>query len=413
MEKAPLPWTAYKRLGRQDTEAPLQTHRACPACGVDDGTNEILSSLSDFQFFTDQQGLNRADHMIVACACCGLLYTNPCYTPAGFQQLFEKAGLSYGHTAGRIVEQVEWLTQQFPEAMSLLDVGCGNGDLVKALPTTMKRCGMDVDQHTLDVAKKTAPDIEFSVCDFEGLLYLPQSDVITMFHVLEHLAKPGQFLKQLRQLAKPGAALVVEVPIVDRAAVEQDRDIVGFFTIQHLTHFSKVSLEQMMLTNGWRVTQAEAMSGYNGWRVVAEQCDLSEQAINKDDTALVAARRYLSVWQDNVAEVNQRINAIKTAPKIMVWGAGQHTEYLALLTRLFDGSVEFVLLDSDPLKQGQTYHGIPVLAPEQVPEFDWLNAGFPIVISTYGGQQSVAKILECKGVDPARVVTLYDRTERY
>ncbi len=413
MEKAPLPWTAFKRLGRQHTGEPLQIHRACPACGADDVANEILSSLSDFQFFTDQQGLNRADHTVVVCASCGLLYTNPCYTPAGFQQLFEKAGLSYGHTAGRIVEQVDWLTQQFPEATSLLDVGCGNGDLIKALPATLQRCGMDVDQHTLDAAKKDAPDIDFSVCDFEGLLSLPQSDVITLFHVLEHLAKPGQFLKQLRQLAKPKAALVVEVPIVDRAAVEQDRDIVGFFTIQHLTHFSQASLAQMMLKNGWRVTQADAMSGYNGWRVVAEQCELSEQAFEKDDTALVAARTYLNVWQDNVAKVNQRIDAIKPASQIMVWGAGQHTEYLALLTRLLDSAAEFILLDSDPLKQGQSYHGIPVLAPEQVLASDWLNADFPIVISTYGGQQSVAAILASKGVDPARVITLYDRTQRY
>ena len=251
----------------------------------------------------------------MVCAHCGLLYTNPCYTPAGFQQLFEKAGLSYGHTAGRIIEQVEWLTQHFPQTQSLLDVGCGNGDLLKALPQTMQRFGMDVDQQVLNDAAQRSPDITFKGCDFDGLNDLPQSDVITLFHVLEHLANPGDFLKRLRQLARAGAALVVEVPVIDRAAETQDRDIVGFFTIQHLTHFSKISLENLLAVNGWRVRSAEAMDGYNGWRVVAEQSELKQTEQVKDEAALQAANAYLAVWCDNVAAVKKRIQTLHGKPR--------------------------------------------------------------------------------------------------
>ncbi len=411
-----LPWQQMKRQSRQVAAPPLQQYRACPSCGVESDLIECtdaLCSLKDFQFFTDQQGLNRADHRIVACAHCGLLYTNPCYTPSGFQQLFAKAGLSYGHTAERIVEQVEWVARHFPQACSLLDVGCGGGDLLKALPQTMQRFGLDVDALVLETAAKNAPDVVFEVCDFDGLSDLPQTDVITLFHVLEHLANPAQFLKQLRQLAKKGTQLVVEVPVVERAVVEQDRDIVGFFTIQHLTHFSKVSLENMLAASGWQVTHVEAMSGYNGWRVVAEPKTLNTSKVAKDKTSLPAANAYLTVWRDNIASVEQRIATLATAPQIMVWGGGQHTEYLALLTGLFKRDAEFVIVDSDPLKQGQTYHGIPVLAPEQVLEAEWLEGEFPIVISTYGGQESVVEILAAKGVDPLRVMTLYDRTQRY
>ncbi len=410
-----LPWHRAERLPRQTAAPPLQQYRRCPAC---DGPEQSLAAaplfaLDDFQFFTDQQGVNRADHHVVACGHCGLLYTNPCYTPTGFQRLFEKAGLSYGHTAGRIVEQVEWLARHFPQAQSLLDVGCGNGDLLRALPQTIERFGIDVDQHVLDDAAQQSADISFTGCDFDGLDDLPQSDVITLFHVLEHLANPARFLKQLRQLAKAGVSLVVEVPVVERATVEQDRDIVGFFTIQHLTHFSKASLENMLTANGWKVLSAEAMAGYNGWRVVAEPSSLSITAMACDQTALPAANAYLAVWRENVAAVKKRLQTLHDKPRIMVWGAGQHSEYLALLTELFRLDAEFVMVDSDPLKQGQTYHGIPVLAPEQVPESAWLAGDFPIVISTYGGQQSIEKLLKSKGVDPLRVLSLYDRTQRY
>ncbi len=413
---AKLPWQPMKRLPRQEAALSLQQYRACPSCGTGSDLAEnsaALFSLDDFQFFTDQQGLNRADHRIVACTCCGLLYTNPCYTPSGFQQLFAKAGLSYGHTAARIVEQVEWIARHFPQAHSLLDVGCGGGDLLKALPQTMQRLGLDVDALALEAAEKSAPDITFAVCDFDGLADLPQTDVVTLFHVLEHLANPAGFLKQLRQLAKTGALLVVEVPVVERAVMEQDRDIVGFFTIQHLTHFSKVSLENMLSASGWQLTHVEAMSGYNGWRVVAEPKPLSTLEVVKDETSLSAANAYLSVWRDNIASVEQRIAALAATPRMMIWGVGQHTEYMALLSGLFKAGAEFVIVDSDPLKQGQTYHGIPVLAPAQVPEAEWLEGEFPIVVSTYGGQESVVKLLASRGVDPLRVVTLYDRTQRY
>lgn len=405
-----LPWTRVKRLQRSAAVAPLQLLRHCPLCHS--SAEEELFALHDFQFFTDQAGRNRADHRVVHCQQCGLIYTNPCYTPAGFQLLFDKAGCSYGHTAGRIGEQVAWLSGQFPIAQSLLDVGCGNGDLLKALPHTVSRYGIDVDEQTLNSVAQAAPGINFTVCDFNGLKSLPQVDVITLFHVLEHLPDPDGFLAQLRRLSKESVALVIEVPVVDRAAELQDRDIVGFFTVQHLTHFSKTTLEKMLAKNGWRVVHAEAMAGYNGWRVVAEHGP-AQSDVGHDASGLIAARVYLDVWKRNVELVKRRIEKLNGARQIMIWGAGQHTEYLALLTGLFDLDASFVVVDSDPMKQGHRYHSLPVLSPGQISEYEWRQGSFPIVISTYGGQESLLAILKETGVNESRIIALYDRTSRY
>ncbi len=405
-----LPWTKVMRLQRSASSEPLQTFRHCPLC--QSSAEDELFALNDFQFFTDQDGRNRADHRVVCCQQCGLIYTNPCYTPTGFQVLFDKAGCSYGHTAGRIGEQVTWLSERFPAAESLMDVGCGNGDLLKALPQTLSRYGIDVDEQTLSNVAHDAPGINFTRCDFNGLESLPQVDVITMFHVLEHLPDPDGFLAQLHSLSKHSVALVIEVPVVDRAAELQDRDIVGFFTVQHLTHFSKTSLKRLLAKNGWRIVHGEAMEGYNGWRVVAEHGQIQAD-VGHDASGLVAARTYLDVWKNNVELVRRRIENLHSARQIMIWGAGQHTEYLALLTRLFDLDASYVLVDSDPLKQGHHYHSLPVLSPEQIPEQAWCSDSFPIVISTYGGQESLLNVLQEKGVAESRIIALYDRTSRY
>lgn len=405
-----IPWTRIDRLERNGCEEPLQVQRTCPLCHT--AMVDEIFSLYNFQFFTDRDGCNRADHRVVHCRQCSLLYTNPCYTAEGFRILFDKAGLSYGHTAGRIDEQVEWLRSRFPMAESLMDVGCGNGSLLKGLPNSLLRYGIDVDKKTLDKVAQGAPGIRFDVCDFSGLKDLPLVDVITMFHVLEHLPEPDVFLAQLRRLSKHTVSLVIEVPVIDRAATLQDCDIVGFFTVQHLTHFSKKTLEQLLAQSGWSVVHSEAMEGYNGWRVVAKHGPIAGE-IARDVTGLTAARSYLNVWWGNVEKVKHRIKGLEHASQIMVWGAGQHTEYLLLLTTLFDIDASFVIVDSDPLKQGQLYHSLPVLSPAQIPEQAWRDGDFPIVISTYGGQDSLREILKEKGVCDSRVVALYDRTARY
>lgn len=405
-----LPWTHVKRLLRSDGYAPLQAWRDCPLCDTRDEME--LVSIKDFQFFTDQAGHNRADHRVVSCNSCGLLYTNPCYTPKGFQVLFEKAGRSYGHSAGRISEQTAWLNRRFPKMRSLMDVGCGAGDLLKALPMHIARFGIDIDEQTLKRATLDAPHVSFSLCDFASLTSLPQVDVITMFHVLEHLPDPGGVLWQLRTCTRDGVSLVIEVPIVERAADLQDRDIVGFFTVQHLTHFSAERLSRLLARNGWRVCHAEAMKGYNGWRVIAEHGPFQTD-VGYDPGGTMAAQLYLKVWRRNVLHAQERIERLREMPQIMLWGAGQHTEYLALLTNLFAFETSFVLVDSDPLKQGQFYHSLPVLAPSQIPEREWRHGMFPIVISTYGGQESVRKILERMGVVEERILTFYDITPQY
>jgi hypothetical protein len=64
-----------------------------------------------------------------------------------------------------------------------------------------------------------------------------------MFHVLEHLPDPVSVLKRLRDHAHNSTRLVIEVPILEKG---QTNDIHGFFSPQHLTHFSKKTLDNVL-----------------------------------------------------------------------------------------------------------------------------------------------------------------------
>ena len=82
------------------------------------------------------------------------------------------------------------------------------------------------------------------------------------------------------------------------------------------------------------------------------------------------------------------------SPFCVIWGAGLHTESLYQLTTLFRRQPDrhYVLIDSDPVKQGTTWRGIPVYAPNAVlhaGNADWSETD--LLISSYGDQAAMVE----------------------
>ena len=408
-----LPWAKYRRLPAKPPFEPLQTGRCCPNCGGEE--DDVLFELTDFQFYTDWEGVNRALHRVVRCGDCGLMYTNPRYTEAGFALLFAQAGMSYGQSPGRATEQAAWILKQVPHLKRIADIGCSDGALLKVFPKSIERFGADIDERGLQVARANVPGGTFTKTDFTSAIDIPSCDVVTMFHVLEHLPDPLETLTLLHRQSSEQTRLIVEVPVLERAATEQREDLVGFFTIQHLTHFTKRTLHAMLLRAGWHVVEAEEIDGYNGYRVVAEVTQpgqpVVDQAVIGEEIQRSVA--YLGIWLRSIAQLDHRLAQLAGHDHVMVWGAGQHTEYMAQITHLFDASTQYVVIDSDPAKQGHTLHGISVIAPHDVPDAQWRQGTAPIVISTYGGQGDVQRWLLDHGVAKERIITLYDNVNRY
>ncbi|MBU0961726.1 MAG: class I SAM-dependent methyltransferase [Proteobacteria bacterium] len=291
-----------------------------------------------------------------------------------------------------------------------LDVGCYEGQFLAGLPENIKKAGIDIDEQAISRGRKNHKEkqIEFILADFDKFLYEKPIDTISMFHVLEHLPDPLKVLRNLRTIAQTNTQLVVEVPILENGITN---DINGFFSVQHMTHFSRRSLTNCLLRSGWKIEEWLEQPDYNGCRVLATPQETVENIIgNREDIGTLY--HYLAAWYNALKDVNRKLNQTEKTPQYVIWGAGLHTEFLYQVTSLFHNkSTEFAIIDSDPLKQGKTWRGIHIHHPETLTTVDWSNA--ILVISSYGSQNIIAENCINSGVPKERIVQLYDTLRVY
>lgn len=384
----------------------LMKYRACPICKNDNV--KLLLSLEKFQFFSDAVTSKQVDINQKQCKSCGAIYLNPCYSNEGFSILFEEAGMSYGSSEGRPFEQVEWLNNYklLEDGYKVLDIGCGVGKFLASLPLNIRKVGIDIDNSSIVKAREHNDDIEFICSGFDDFTYDGNIDVITMYHVLEHLPNPLETLQNLYKLSNEKTKLVVEVPIIENG---NTNDINGFFSVQHLTHFSRNSLKNILAQSGWNIIEWLEQKDYNGCRVLVEKSNVINETLFHSDQEYKNIYNYLSFWYDSLEKIENIIAKINNK-KCVIWGAGMHLEFIYQLTSLFTKEIEFIIVDSDENKQNKKWRGINIYSPAILKT---LNDDISLIISSYGGQPSIEKAALDIGIKQNYIIKLYDYLRIY
>lgn len=98
------------------------------------------------------------------------------------------------------------------EYKSVLEVGCGPGDLAAAIvPVHVTYLGIDIDSKEVETARLRYPNLSFVVGSAYDLLVETKSmDLVTAREVLEHLEDPAKALAEIDRVAKEW--LLVSVP---------------------------------------------------------------------------------------------------------------------------------------------------------------------------------------------------------
>jgi 2-polyprenyl-3-methyl-5-hydroxy-6-metoxy-1,4-benzoquinol methylase len=223
---------------------------------------------------------------LALCESCGLVVTSPRPSP---EELLPRYGPEYyAHWISPEQRQRrEGLWRRRARRVAaispggkLLDAGCGDGLFLETLKgSTFEPSGLEVSEYAAGYAaersgvKVHAGTIEDAPFE-EGTF-----DVVTFWHVLEHLPSPLAALQKARRLLKPGGVVIAAVPnLDDRLGQAFYKVLKGeYFQLYtpeskepHLFHFSAATFRALVEKAGFRVEKLTAdfaqVDPY--WRVI-------------------------------------------------------------------------------------------------------------------------------------------------
>ena len=227
----------------------------CPWCQSEKA--HLYLSLKDY--FLTQEPFE-----IMVCEECGLLYTTPKPSDEKLGDYY-KSDDYYSHQENkkgfipRVYETVKSvnlkhkiaIATQGKEPGRLLDIGCGVGDFLHFAEQNGWQCtGAEPSEDASSIAKKR---IKAEIMLPKDLEKLPDEsfDVITMWHVLEHVSDLQWQVNQLNRLLKKGGRLVIALPNFRSYDAQYYKDKWAAYDVpRHLNHFSQDSIAKIFNING-------------------------------------------------------------------------------------------------------------------------------------------------------------------
>jgi 2-polyprenyl-3-methyl-5-hydroxy-6-metoxy-1,4-benzoquinol methylase len=144
------------------------------------------------------------------------------------------------------------------EKGTVLDIGAGTGDfLAEAKKQNWKAVGMEPSDKAKALAKQKGICIINNYSDLENHFF----DVITMWHVLEHVPDLDFQIKELKRLLKPDGTIIIAVPnYKSYDANYYGKYWAAFDVPRHLWHFSKTAMEKLFAQENLKLKKVQPMS---------------------------------------------------------------------------------------------------------------------------------------------------------
>lgn len=133
----------------------------------------------------------------------------------------------------------------------LLDIGCGYGFFLHAAKTAgYEVFGVEPNSYSVRKADELF-GLHLSLGNFGQTPLSPPYDIVTAFHVIEHVPKPREFVEGISNSLRPGGLAIIETPnFASRNAKGMKSDWPFILPDEHLTYFTAASLEELLHQNG-------------------------------------------------------------------------------------------------------------------------------------------------------------------
>lgn len=238
------------------TARALELVESCPVCG-----NRVFDPF----LVCEDYLVSHKEFAIQQCRQCSFRLTNPRPDSSSVGSYYKSDQyISHNDKSGGLVNSVYRLVRNYTlqsklklintlnkGAGSILDVGCGTGAFLETCKVggwTVTGMEPDLDVSAL-ASKKLNAHVHTSL---DTLVGHSQFDIITLWHVLEHIATLNEAIDQLRQLTSDKGTLLIAVPNSNSYDATYFKQYwAAYDAPRHLHHFVPSTIQTLFDKHGF------------------------------------------------------------------------------------------------------------------------------------------------------------------
>lgn len=234
---------------------------------TNENSNAIVLKVKD-------HSVSQEDFVLVKNSSYGYLETNPQPSLETLPNYYQSDDyISHTDSKRNVFEKMYHLVRTFSlnrkvklinsfssENKTLLDIGCGTGDFLSASKNKgWTGFGIEPDAKARSIGNKKTGN---NIFDVDQLLKFDASsfDVITLWHVLEHLPNLEEQIYLFKKLLKPNGTLIVAVPNHKSFDAHYYKEHWAAYDVpRHLWHFDKTSISKLFKEINMQVVKMQPM----------------------------------------------------------------------------------------------------------------------------------------------------------
>lgn len=278
----------------------METLSNCPICN-----SEKFKPFLSCKDYT----VSHETFQILECENCGFRFTNPRPTQTEIGKYYQSEEyISHSGTKKGIVNRVYHLVRNYTlakklqlilrlagrqksQTINILDYGCGTGEFLN----TCKKSGFQVTG--IEPENKAR---NFAIEKYSLNILPPEAissfkndsfDMVTLWHVLEHIHRLKEFLGELKRILKGGGVAVIAVPNLTSLDAKIYKEFWAAYDLpRHLYHFSPKDIRKLFSEFGFELENVKPMI-FDAFYVsmLSEKYKKAEIANKKNSGSLISA----------------------------------------------------------------------------------------------------------------------------